>query len=116
MFVLRSVFWLSTVVLLLPASPDGKEPAPRVSLINTALAARAFVQDMSGMCERNPGACAVGRETLSLVTMKLQTGVGIVSAGISAGRSEPDREADHGTLTAKDLDIAWSFAEVQATR
>jgi hypothetical protein len=112
MFVLRSVFWLSTVVLLLPASPDGKEPAPRVSLINTALAARAFVQDMSGMCERNPGACAVGRETLSLVTMKLQTGV----AGISAGRGEPDREADHGTLTAKDLDIAWSFAEVQATR
>ena len=55
MFVLRSLFWLSTVVLLLPPSQDGNEPAPRVSLLHTAYAARVLVQDVSGVCERNPG-------------------------------------------------------------
>ena len=112
MFVLRSIFWLSAVVLLLPASPDGKEPPPRVSLINTALAARAFVQDMSGICDRNPAACVVGSNALSLVAMKVETGFDIVTASISAGRSGlsgEDRQADHGTLTSRDLEVAWSF-------
>jgi len=112
MFVLRSIFWLSTVVLLLPASPDGKEPPPRVSLVNTAYAARAFMQDMAGMCDRNPGACAVGRDTFSLVAMKLETGFDVISASVSATRgapAAPEREVDHGTLSAKDMDIAWSL-------
>lgn len=116
MFVLRSLFWLSTVVLLLPASPDGKEPPPRVSLLNTAYAARAFMQDLSGMCDRNPAACAVGREAMSLVVMKLHTGAEIVTAGITGGKDETDPEVDHGTLTAADMDPTWSIAEVQASR
>jgi Family of unknown function (DUF5330) len=114
MFILRSLFWLSTVVLLLPASPDGKEPPPRVSLINTAYAARAFMQDLSGMCDRNPAACAVSREAMLLVFMKLHTGAEIVTAGISAGKSGSTSEIDHGTLTAADIEPAWSF--VQASR
>jgi hypothetical protein len=111
MFVLRSFFWLTAVVLLLPPSEDGKEPAPRVSLIHTAYAARALVEDLSSVCERNPEACAVSREALVLLTRKIETGAGIVSAGIAASKGETPTVVDHGTLTAVDLETPWSIAE-----
>ena len=116
MFVLRSLFWLSTVVLLLPASPDGKEPAPRVSLLHTAYAARTLVQDISGVCYRNPDACAAGRQALVLLTRKLETGAGIVSAGIAASEGKSTAKVDHGTLTAADLEPAWSIADATPAR
>lgn len=112
MFILRSLFWLSTIVLLLPASPDGREPAPRVNLLHTAYGVRAIMQDVTGVCERNPEACAASREALALLTQKLQTGAGIVTASVKAGEEFANPEADHGTLTAADLEPMWSVAEV----
>jgi hypothetical protein len=113
MFILRSLFWLSTIVILLPASPDGHEP-PRVNLLHTAYAVRAIMQDVTGVCERNPDACAASREALVLLTRKLETGAGIVSASVKAGQEYQfsDPGTDHGTLTAADLEPMWSVAEV----
>lgn len=112
MFVLRSLFWLTTVVLLLPASPQGEDPAPRVSLLHTAYAARVLVQDLTGVCERHPEACETSREALVLLTQKLETGADIVSAGIAAGRAASDPTVDHGTLTANDLKPGWVAASI----
>ena len=113
MFILRSLFWLSTIVILLPASPDGSEP-PRVNLLHTAYAVRVIMQDVSGVCGRNPDACAASREALALLTQKLETGAGIVTASVKAGQDFQfaDPNADHGTLTAADLEPMWSVAEV----
>jgi len=113
MFVLRSLFWLSTVVLLLPPSADGSSPAPRVSLLHTAYAARDLLKDLSNVCERNPDACAASREALALLARKVETGADIVSAGIAVGRGQAETAVDHGTLTSGDLAIAWSSAEPQ---
>ena len=110
MFVLRSLFWLATVVVLLPPSADSHESAPRVSLLHTAYAARVLLQDLTGVCERHPEACATSREALVLLTQKLETGAEIVSAGIAAGQSFSDPRADHGTLTTADLEPAWGAA------
>lgn len=110
MFVLRSLFWLTTVVLLLPASPDGEEAAPRVSLLHTAYAARVLVQDVTGVCGRHPEACETSREALVLLTQKLETGAEIVTAGIAAGRTASEPDIDHGTLTAEDLAPGWVAA------
>ncbi len=109
MFVLRSLFWLSTVVMLLPAAPDG-QPAPRVNLLQTAYAAKILLQDVTGVCARHPEACATSRKALHLLTMKIETGAEIVSSGIVAGQAFYDADVDRGTLTQADLQPAWSEA------
>ncbi len=111
MFVLRSIFWLSTLVMILPASPDGSVPPPRVNIIHTAYAVRALLQDVAGACDRNPDACRTSREALTLLTQKVETGASIVSAGLHAGQSYAESGVDHGTLTTADLEPAWSLPE-----
>lgn len=110
MFVLRSLFWLGTVVLLLPPASGGQEP-PRVNLLHTAYAARVLLQDVTGVCGRHPEACETSREALVLLTQKLETGADIVSAGIAAGKALPAANINHGTLTTADLQPAWAAAK-----
>jgi hypothetical protein len=114
MFLLRSLFWLTTVVVLLPASPDGRDPPPRVNLVHTAYAARTLLQDLSGLCDRNPEACATSGEALVLLGRKLETGIGVVSAGLKAGERGTAASVDHGTLTGSDLEPDWSLADARA--
>jgi hypothetical protein len=109
MFIVRCVFWLAVVVMLLPPSSDGEAPAPRMDMFRAALSLRVLIQDMTGVCARHPEACAQSREALALFARKLETGAGIVSAGISAGRGYGELNADHGTLTAADFEPEWSF-------
>jgi hypothetical protein len=110
MFVLRSLFWVSTLVMLLPPSGEG-QPAPRLSLLQAAYATRVLAQDLTGVCERNPAACATSREALLVLTRKLETGVGIVSTGIDASQALAD-PADRGTLQPADLEPAWHMADL----
>lgn len=108
MFVLRSLFWLMTLVMLLPPAGDGG-PAPRVSVLHVAYSARILLQDVTGVCERNPDACAASRAAMALMMQKLETGADIVAAGLATAR--PGDDADHGTLRAEDLEPAWALAE-----
>ena len=71
------------------------------------------MQDLSGICDRNPNACAVSRDALSLMARKVETGASIVAAGIAVSKGE-DAKVDHGTLTAADMEATWSTAEAQA--
>lgn len=103
-FLFRCIFWLGLVVLLLPASPDGATPPPRVSVLQALSAARIFARDLSGTCDRNPHACEVGSDTVHLLKMKIETGSDIVGALIL---SDPT-EVDAGTLTEEDLAAEWS--------
>jgi hypothetical protein len=99
-FLIRSLFWLTIVVLLLP--PSGDSPPPRVGLYQTAFAARALVHDITGLCERNREACATTRNAAVLFTRKLQTGSEMVESAFAGSSDEP-----HGNLSAADMAAPW---------
>lgn len=113
MFLLRSAFWLTVVILLVPADPQTGE-APRVTIVNAFLAARATVADLSGFCERNPDVCVTGGAAIGIFAEKAENGVGALYRYFT-GAESPDGEGSHGTLTTEDLALPWQGAETRDT-
>jgi hypothetical protein len=116
MFLLRSAFWLTIVILLIPADPDTGE-APRVTLVNAVSAVRATVADFSGFCDRNPDVCLTGSAAIQLVGEKAEDGIELIyhylggtgesgaGGGIDMAPGAP--EEVRGTLTTDDVALPW---------
>lgn len=108
MFLLRSAFWLSIAILLIPADPESGTQAPRVTAIEALVAARATIADMSAFCDRNPDVCVTGGAAWQLFTEKAQNGARMIYRYFDepAG-AKAESEALSGTLTPDDLVPPW---------
>lgn len=105
-FLLRAAFWLSLVILLIPADP-ADQPATNgktVSTLEALGAAQSTLDDVKGFCGRNPAACEVGRSALDTFGAKARTGARWVYEQLdgkdhptttgSTPKAEPRRAAD----------------------
>lgn len=114
-FLLKVGFWLSIVVMLLPA-PEKAAPGASVSATEAVGAASAAMSDMRQFCARQPGACEVGSNFISTFGQKAQVGAKMLYEFLtdkfgqehtgSVTRAEK-ADASQGTLTAADLSPAW---------
>ena len=86
-FLLRAAFWLSLVILLIPADPADKPAASgrTVSTMEAVGAAQSTLDDVKGFCGRNPSACDVGRMALDTFSAKARTGARWVYQQLEAG-------------------------------
>jgi hypothetical protein len=127
MFLLRTAFWVSVVLALLPSFAP-KRPASVKTDFEPAqaiTAASATVTDLSEFCDRQPDACAAGGQLASAFGQRTQEGAKILydmigerfarSDRASAGATaEPSSSAaakpSQNTLTAADLLPAWRSA------
>ncbi len=131
MFLLRTAFWLSVVLALLPTfAPKQTGTAPAELIASEAVtAASATVADMSGFCDRRPDACAAGAQFASAFGQRARAGAEMLYAfvgdrlGKSVGKSDGAAGAgdaaavtaglpsasrpSQNTLTAVDLAPAW---------
>ncbi len=109
MFLIRAAFWLSVVIMFIPADPQAGTPAPRVSAIETLVAARTAVSDMSAFCDRNPDACVTGGAAFQLFVDKAENGARILYKYLEKATSKADPQAasSRGTLTNQDVAPAW---------
>ncbi len=76
-FLLRVAFWLSLVILLIPADPQiaaERKQGRDVSTFEAIDAAQSTFQDVKGFCGRNPTACDVGRVAIDTFAAKAKTG------------------------------------------
>jgi Family of unknown function (DUF5330) len=109
MFVLRSAFWLTILVMLLPADPV-TGAAPRLTIVDAVTAARETIADLSGFCQRNRDVCVTSGAAIQLVAERAENGVEMIYEFLD-GPSEPqDRaagEVRRGTLTTDDLALPW---------
>ena len=113
MFLLRAAFWLSVVIMFIPGDPHSDSPAPSVGVIETLVAARTVIADMSHFCERNPDVCVTGNAAFHVFAEKAQSGARMLydyldappHAGQSPAEDLPAEE--RGTLTGDDRLPLW---------
>ena len=72
-FLIKFAFWLSLVLLVIPFG-NNADGQPTVGAVQAFLAARAVVDDMSGLCERRPDACEVGRAAMQTIGIRAREG------------------------------------------
>lgn len=73
-FLIKSAFWLSLVLLLIPFGGQGSDGEENVGALDTFLAARAVVTDMANLCERRSDACEVGKSALNTIGVRAKEG------------------------------------------
>lgn len=76
-FLIKCAFWLSLVLLVIPFGNGGDNGEPTIGAVEAFLAARAVVDDMSGLCERRPEACEVGRSAVHTIGVRAREGARI---------------------------------------
>lgn len=69
-FLIRTSFWFSLVLLMLPLGTGDDSGDPQVGPLQALLAARAAVDDFSGICERKPEVCETGKAALHTIGVR----------------------------------------------
>lgn len=116
-FLLRVAFWLSIVVVLLPAGPKSDPSAPQVSTFEAFGAAQAALKDARGFCSREPEACAIGSQAFHVFGQKAQNGAKMLYEFLSSSSPDSLTKQDgptgstprpgRDTLTAEDREVPW---------
>jgi len=115
-FLLRTAFWLSVVVLLLP-TPESMKTPDGVGAAKAVSAASATVSDMGQFCTRQPDACEVGSQALTQFGHKAQASAkwvyDLLTEKLGDNTARPakatpaDLEGSQNTLTASDTAPAF---------
>ena len=114
MFLIRIVFWLSVVILLLPAedtSSNAQASAQTDTYLNASRfidAARTTASDIAGLCERSPQVCDTGEAAFDTFLRKARYGAKLVFELISGPQDSPAAPAMdwQGGKTARAATIA----------
>jgi hypothetical protein len=107
MFLIRAAFWLSVVIMFIPGDPQSDTPAPRVTVIETLVAARAVVADLSNFCERNPDVCVTGNAAFQVFAEKAQNGAKMLYQYLDKKFESGGTDDEQGTLTGDDRTPDW---------
>jgi hypothetical protein len=97
-FLIRMAFWFSLVLLALPLDPAGTNGAS-VSPIQAFFAAREAVDDVSGICERKPDVCEIGKAAMQTIGVRARE-TARIAYGMLEENGAPTDEV--GALIASD--------------
>lgn len=115
MFLIRTAFWLTLVILLLPTN--------EVQQREVYGTAEAAVKDVGAFCTRNPQVCEKSKEAFDVFSQKAQFGAKMVMDFVADTKSETQTSVDEtrgrrfpsifsrdsqNTLNNDDLAPAWS--------
>ena len=114
MFLIRTAFWLTLVILLLPTNQEEQR-----AVYGTAEAA---VRDVRTFCTRNPDVCDKSRDAFDVFSQKAQFGAQMLMDFVTDASSEDEQEQaqserrrfpalfrkdTQNTLTDDDMEPAW---------
>jgi hypothetical protein len=99
-FIIRSVFWLSLVLLLIPFGGSGESGEETVGPVEAFVAARGAISDISGMCERKPEVCEIGKSAIYTIGVRAREGARMAMAAIEEEDKPADTELTTGSVVA----------------
>lgn len=116
MFLIRTAFWLTLIILLLPTNEQDQN-----KIYGTAEAA---LKDLQTFCVRNPGVCEKSGDAFEVFAQKAQFGARMLMDFVSGAASDDPVETastednrkrtsffsseSRNTLTADDVQPRWS--------
>ncbi len=98
-FIIRSTFWLSLVLLLIPFGGTGENGQPLVSPLQAVFAAKGAIEDLSGMCDRKPDVCDVGRAAVHTIGVRAREGARMAYQALD-GAAPAQAPADPDAIAA----------------
>ena len=108
-FLIKMAFWFSLVLLVLPLDTS-ETTGESVSPIQAFFAAREAVDDVSGICERKPEVCEVGKAAMQTIGARARETARIAYEMIEdSGKAAPADEV--GALIASEDEAAPTPAE-----
>jgi len=120
MYIIRTVFWLSLIVFLLPIGEDSPEKAQEGGTEHHSLsagealgAAMSTVQDVAGLCERKPDICEAGSAAWDTFQRKARYGARALyhwaNGGDAAAETQLAPVEASEDRSARAIDFAASF-------
>ncbi|SFN56597.1 hypothetical protein SAMN04488056_101319 [Cohaesibacter marisflavi] len=73
-FLIRAAFWLSLVILILPADRENTSDNANLSTSEALVAAQATLKDFTSFCSRQPEVCAAGEVAIENFSAKARYG------------------------------------------
>ena len=120
-FLIKAAFWLTIVVLLLPADSARQGDAQRAQVgpVEALGVAQAAITDATDFCSRKPDACEMGSQAFQTFGEKAQHGAKLLYEFLSAqfagrgtargttGSIKTERKPGRHTLSPDDLEPEW---------
>ena len=94
-FLIRTAFWFSLVLLLLPlgTGPNGENS---VSPLQAIFAAREAVGDLAGICERKPDVCETGKAAMQTIGVRARESARIAYQALDQQFGQPETAMQSG--------------------
>jgi Family of unknown function (DUF5330) len=100
-FLLKTAFWFSLVLLVLPFNFGEKSnDQPSVGAIQTFFAAREALGDIGGLCERKPEVCEIGKSAMHTVGIRAREAARIAYELLDSQLGQPDTAATTASIPA----------------
>jgi len=97
--LLRTAFWSSLALLVVPLDFGGADLEQNAGPLQTFLAAREAVTDFSAFCERKPDVCETARSAISVLGHRAREAVRIAYEMLDANFGETQPLPDKATVT-----------------
>ena len=114
-FLMRSAFWFSLVLLMLPFGGTGEDRDDAVNPIQALSAARDAVGDITAICERKPDVCETGKSALHTIGVRAKASAKLAYDMLDDEPAEPDLSIKTGTVGKDPLADLITKAEAAAS-
>nr|WP_320142814.1 DUF5330 domain-containing protein [uncultured Cohaesibacter sp.] len=93
-FLIRAAFWLSLVILILPADRENTSDSAKLSTSEALIAAQATLKDFTSFCSRQPEVCAAGEVAIESFSAKARYGAKQVYMYLDGDSEQPTGSAE----------------------